>query len=580
MVKKLAQRIREYKVPTILAPLLVALEVVVECFIPLITARLVNQIQAGCDMHTIIRYGVLLIIMALVSLSLGVGSGHFCSIASCGFAKNLRHDMFYKIQDYSFSNIDKFSTSSLVTRMTTDINNVQMAFMMIIRIAVRCPFMLIFAFVMSINLGGSLAWVFAGIIPVLGFALFSIIRKVHPLFVKVFKKYDILNRSIQENIKGMRVVKSFVREDYEKKKFSDAADDVCNDFTRAEKILALNTPIMQFCMYTSLILISVISSKLIVTTNGIDYGIGTLSGMITYSVQILTSLMMVSMIFVMITLSIESANRIVEVIDEEPDLKSPENPITTIADGSVVFENVYFKYNNDAEKTALSNINLKISSGQTVGIIGSTGSSKTSLVNLISRIYDASEGTVYVGGVDVKHYDLEILRNNVAVVLQKNILFSGTIKDNLRWGNENATDEEMIRVCKLAMADEFINEFPDKYDTYIEQGGSNVSGGQKQRLCIARALLKKPKVLILDDSTSAVDTKTDAMLRKAFRSEIPDTTKFIIAQRISSVQDSDVIIVMEDGEINGFGTHEELLVNNSIYKEVYESQTKGGNSDV
>ncbi|MBQ9982340.1 MAG: ABC transporter ATP-binding protein [Oscillospiraceae bacterium] len=579
MVKKLAQRIREYKVPSILAPLLIALEVVMECIIPMLTAELVNQIQAGCGMKTIMKYGVILIIMALISLAMGVSSGHFCAIASCGFAKNLRRDMFHKVQEYSFSNIDKFSTSSLVTRMTTDVNNVQMAFMMIIRIAVRCPFMLIFAFIMSIKLGGNLAWIFAGVIPVLGIALFAIIKKVHPLFVKVFKKYDKINESIQENIKGMRVVKSFVREDYEKDKFAKAADDVRNDFTRAEKILALNTPIMQFCMYATLILISLLCSKLVITTNGLEYGIGTLSGMITYSVQILTSLMMVSMIFVMITMSIESANRIVEVLDEEADIKTPSNPVKSVMDGSVIFENVYFKYNKNAEKTALSNINLNIRSGQTVGIIGGTGSSKTSLVNLISRLYDVSSGAVYVGGVNVKDYDLDVLRNNVAVVLQKNVLFSGTIKENLRWGNENATDEEIQHVYRLAMADEFIQEFPQKYDTYIEQGGSNVSGGQKQRLCIARALLKNPKILILDDSTSAVDTKTDALLRKAFREQIPHTTKFIIAQRISSVQDSDIIIVMEDGQINGVGTHEQLLNSNQIYQEVYYSQVKGGSDN-
>ncbi len=579
MVKKLAQRIREYKVPSILTPLLVALEVVMECIIPMLTAELVNQIQAGCEMKTIMKYGAILIIMALISLAMGIASGHFCAIASCGFAKNLRRDMFHKVQEFSFSNIDKFSTSSLVTRMTTDINNVQMAFMMVIRIAVRCPFMLIFAFIMSIKLGGSLAWIFAGVIPILGISLFGIIKKVHPLFVKVFKKYDKINESIQENIKGMRVVKSFVREDYEKDKFAKAADDVRNDFTRAEKILALNTPIMQFCMYITFILVSLLCSKLVITTNGLEYGIGTLSGMITYSVQILTSLMMVSMIFVMITMSIESANRIVEVLDEEADIKTPSNPVKSVMDGSVIFENVYFKYNKNAEKTALSNINLNIRSGQTVGIIGGTGSSKTSLVNLISRLYDVSSGAVYVGGVNVKDYDLDVLRNNVAVVLQKNVLFSGTIKENLRWGNENATDEEIQHVCRLAMADEFIQEFPQKYDTYIEQGGSNVSGGQKQRLCIARALLKNPKILILDDSTSAVDTKTDALLRKAFREQIPHTTKFIIAQRISSVQDSDIIIVMEDGQINGVGTHEQLLNSNRIYQEVYYSQVKGGSDN-
>lgn len=576
MLNKLMGCIREYKKSSILTPIYVSLEVVVECFLPLMISQLINKIQNGCGMDTIIKYGVILVIMAFVSLTFGVLSGHYCAIASCGFAKNVRHDMFYKIQDYSFSNIDKFSTSSLVTRMTTDVNNVQMAYMMIIRIAVRCPFMLIFAFIMSVKLGGKLAFIFAGVVPILGISLFWIIKKVHPLFVKVFKKYDRLNESVQENIRGMRVVKSFVREEHEKEKFNRAADDVCDDFTQAEKILALNTPIMQLCIYIIMILISFFCSKIVISTNGLDIGVGTLSGMLTYSMQILISLMMVSMIFVMVTMSIESGNRIAEVLSEESTLKNPDNPVKNVISGRVDFENVSFRYNEKAEKMALSNINLHIAPGQTVGIIGGTGSSKTTLVNLISRLYDVTEGKIMVGGVDVRDYDLETLRNNVAVVLQKNVLFSGTIKENLRWGDPHASDEELERVCRLAMADEFIQGFPQKYDTHIEQGGTNVSGGQKQRLCIARALLKRPKILILDDSTSAVDTKTDALLRKAFREEIPYTTKFIIAQRISSVQDSDIIIVMNDGRIDSTGTHDELLEKSSIYREVYESQIKGG----
>ncbi len=575
MIRKLMKCIREYKKATILTPLFVSLEVIIECIIPLITAELINNIKAGCQMNVIVKHGLILFLLAVLSLTFGVLSGHYCAIASCGFAKNLRHDMYYHVQDFSFSNIDKFSTSSLVTRMTTDITNVQMAYMMIIRIAVRCPLMLVFAFIMSIKLGGSLSLIFTGIVPVLGFALFAIIKKVHPVFVRVFKKYDKLNESVQENIKGMRVVKSFVREDYEKNKFKEAADDVCRDFTKAEKILALNNPIMQFCIYSSLLLIAYFCAKIVISTNEVSLQIGTLSGMLTYSIQIMISMMLVSMIFVMITMSLESAHRIAEVLDEKSDLTNPENPVMYIPDGSVDFNNVSFSYNSRSSKPALSNIDIHIRSGQTVGIIGGTGSSKTSLINLISRLYDVTSGSVLVGGTDVRKYDLKTLRDNVAVVLQKNVLFSGTIKENLRWGDKDATDSDIERVCRLAMADEFIQNFPQKYDTYIEQGGSNVSGGQKQRLCIARALLKKPKILILDDSTSAVDTKTDAMIRMAFKNEIPDTTKFIIAQRISSIQDADLIIVMDDGMINGTGTHEELLRCNTIYREVYVSQNKG-----
>lgn len=579
MIKRLSKSIREYRTVTILTPIMMIGEVVCECIIPMITKSLIDSIQNGCNMGVITKYGLGLLGMAILSLLFGSIAGWLCATASAGFAKNLRHDLFYKVQEYSFSNIDKFSTSSLVTRLTTDVTNVQMAFMMIIRIAVRSPLMLIFAFIMSFNVGKKLAWIFAGLIPFLGFFLGFIIYKVMPLFHAVFKKYDNLNSSVQENIKGMRVVKSFVREDYEKEKFHAASDDVRKDFTKAETILAFNAPLMQFCIYCSLILISYFASKLIVSTHGTYLNIGALTSMITYSMQILMSLNMLSMIFVMLTLSSASAKRIAEVLDETIDLQNPADPIMAVPDGSIDFENVSFKYSLKADKMALSNINLHINSGMTVGIIGGTGSSKSSLIQLISRLYDVTEGTVKVGGIDVRDYDLETLRNEVAVVLQKNVLFSGTIKENLRWGNADASDEELERICKLAQADEFISRFPEGYDTYIEQGGSNVSGGQKQRLCIARALLKKPKILILDDSTSAVDTKTDALIRKAFKSEIPGTTKIIIAQRISSVEDADLILVMENGSINGIGTHTELLANNAIYKEVYESQNKVGESN-
>lgn len=579
MLRVLTKSIREYKRPSVLTPILVSLEVVMECIIPFVVAQLVNHIKAGSGMGVILGYGAALIIMAAMSLAFGASAGSTCATASCGFARNLRKDMFYRIQDFSFENIDKFSTSSLVTRMTTDVMNVQMAYMMLIRMAIRCPLMLIFSFVMAFIMGGKMALIFLFTIPVLGIGLFAVIHKVGPLFKKVFRKYDALNNSIQENIKGMRVVKSFVREDYEKEKFGRAAEDVCQDFTKAEKILAINSPLMQFCLYVVMIFVMSFGSYTIITSGGIDLDVGQFSALLVYSFQILNSLMMFSMVFVMVTMAQESAQRIVEVLEEKSTLTNPENPVTKVADGSVDFENVSFKYSRDAEKMALADINLHIASGETIGIIGGTGSSKSSLIQLISRLYDVTEGSVKVGGRDVREYDLETLRDQVAVVLQKNILFSGTIKENLRWGNKNATDEELKEACRLAQADEFIMQFPDQYDTYIEQGGSNVSGGQKQRLCIARALLKKPKILILDDSTSAVDTKTDALIRRAFLDYIPETTKIIIAQRISSVQDADRIIVMEGGTIADIGTHEELLVKSPIYREVYTSQNKGGEPD-
>ncbi|MDE5859947.1 MAG: ABC transporter ATP-binding protein/permease, partial [Oscillospiraceae bacterium] len=540
---------------------------------------LVNKIKDGCDMKTILTYGLVLVVMACLSLMFGALAGVTCSTASCGLAKNLRRDMFCNIQKYSFENIDKFSTSSLVTRLTTDVTNVQNAYMMIIRTAIRSPLMLIFAFVMAFVMGGRMAVIFLFVAPVLLIGLGLVIMKTMPLFKRVFKKYDTLNSSIQENVKGIRVVKSYVREEYEKKKFGTAAEDVCRDFTRAERILAINNPLMQFCLYTVMVFVLSFGSYTIITTNGLDLDVGQFSALLTYSFMILMSLMMLSMIFVMITISLESCKRIVEVLDEKSILDNPENPVFEVADGSVDFENVCFKYHKNAERMTLSNINLHVKSGQTVGIIGGTGSSKSSLVQLISRLYDVTEGTVKVGGRDVREYDLETLRNQVAVVLQKNILFSGTIKDNLRWGNKEATDEEMIEACKLAQADEFITRFPDGYDTYIEQGGANVSGGQKQRLCIARALLKKPKILIMDDSTSAVDAKTDALIRMAMKEYIPETTKFIIAQRISSVQDADMIIVMEGGAVNAVGTHDELVETNEVYKDLYTLQNKAGDND-
>ncbi len=574
MIKRLASCVREYKKDSILTPLFVALEVVMECLIPYIIAKLVNGLQAGEGMSMIVKYGLILLVMACLSLAFGALSGYYCAKASCGFAKNLRHDLFHKVQEFSFANIDKFSTSSLVTRLTTDVTNVQNAYMMIIRIAVRCPFMLIFALVMSVSMSPDLAVTYLFVVPVLAIGLGFIISRAMPLFNRIFKKYDALNESVQENVSGIRVVKAYVREDYEIEKFKKASDEVRNDFTKAEKILAFNSPLMQFCMYVTMIVISYFGAKLIITSGNTAMKVGDLSSMLTYSMQILMSLMMISMIFVMITMSVASAKRIVEVLDDVSTISNPEDPVMQVKDGSIDFDNVSFAYSANAEKNVLEGVDLHIASGETVGIIGGTGSSKTSLIQLIPRLYDVTNGSVKVGGKDVRSYDLDTLRNQVAVVLQKNVLFSGTISENLRWGNEQASDEEIVRVCKLAQADEFVQKFPDKYETYIEQGGTNVSGGQKQRLCIARALLKKPKILILDDSTSAVDTKTDALIRKAFLEEIPDTTKIIIAQRISSVQDADHIIVLDGGRVNAVGTHEELLAENPIYQEVYYSQNK------
>lgn len=579
MVKTLAKSIREYKTPSILSPIFVSLEVIVECIMPLFIMRFIEEISNGKDsnslpMEIILYYGGILVGMALLSLTFGMLSGRFAARASAGFAKNLRKDMYYAIQDYSFSNIDKFSTSSLVTRLTTDVTNVQMAYMMIIRVAIRCPLMLAFSLAMAFTVNVTISWVFVALIPILAGVLTAVILKCFPIFERVFKKYDNMNRSIREDIKGIRVVKSFVREDFEKQKFEKTSADVAKDFTLGERLMAINTPVMQFCIWFSFLMIFLLAALL--TVGGKPVGEGDLTVLIMYASQILSSIMQLSMVLVMIIIARTSVKRIVDVLQEKSNIVSPEQAVKEVESGDIVFENVNFKYAAQAEKFALSGVDLKIKAGQTVGILGGTGASKSTLVNLIPRLYDTTEGAVYVGGVNVKDYDIEALRNKVAMVLQKNVLFSGTIKENLRWGKADATDEEIEHACKLACADDFIQAFPDKYDTYIEQGGSNVSGGQKQRLCIARALLKDPKVLILDDSTSAVDTKTDAMIRKSFRDEIPDVTKIIITQRVSSVQDADQIVILNNGRIDAVGTHEELLKNNEIYQEVYYSQNKIG----
>lgn len=573
MLKILLKSVRQYKKESVLTPVFVAAEVVLECFLPLIMAELIDE-MTGRSMHPIIRYGGILIVMAILSLIFGVLSGKTAATASCGFARNLRQDLYFKIQDFSFADIDQFSTSSLVTRMTTDVTNIQNAYQMCIRIAVRTPLMLIFSIVMSMSINVRMAFIFVVMFPILGVVLIGIAMYVYPIFKKIFKKYDAMNNSIQENISAIRVVKSFVREDYEKVKFEHTSENVRKDFTRAEKILALNSPFMILCIYIAMLLVSYFGANIIIRSVSTDLTTGQLSSLINYGVQILASMMMLSTVFVMTSMASESANRVVEVLKHESVLDKNQSGAKTVEDGSIVFQNVSFKYSEKSRKYALSNINLHIRKGETIGIIGGTGSGKTTLIQLISRLYDVTDGAVLVGGKNVKEYNLTALRNEVAVVLQKNVLFSGTIKENLRWGNKNASDDELIRVSKLAQADDFIRQFPDQYDTYIEQGGTNVSGGQKQRLCIARALLKKPKILILDDSTSAVDTKTDALIRNAMLTEIPDTTKIIIAQRISSVQDADRILVMDRGSIVEQGTHEELLSRNGIYRQVFDSQTQ------
>lgn len=572
MIKTLAKSIREYKKQTILAPILIALEVLMDILIPFVMSKLVDNGIYGENMTVIYKLGGLLVLLVGFSITFGILAGKFAAEASTGFAKNLRHDMYYKVQNYSFQNIDKFSTSSIITRMTTDVTYVQNAFQMLTRVTFRAPLNLIFSLIMAFVINSRLSLIFLGLVPILGIGLYIIATHAHPIFEKVFKIYDKLNNVVQENVRGIRVVKTYVLEEEEKEKFENVSKRIYDNFVKAERIVAYNSPLMQMVMYTGLILISWFGARFIV---GGTLTTGQLMSLITYAMQILVSLMMISMVFVMLTISAASAQRIVEILKEEPSIKTKENPIKDVKDGSIEFNEVNFSYVGDKDNKCLKDINLKINSGETIGIIGGTGSSKTTLIQLIPRLYDTTTGTVKVGGVNVKDYDLETLRNVVAIVLQKNVLFSGTIKDNLRWGNIDATDEEMVKACKLAQADSFIEEFPNKYDTYIEQGGTNVSGGQKQRLCIARALLKKPKVLILDDSTSAVDTKTDKLIQYSFKKEIPNITKIIIAQRIDSVKDSDRIIVMDNGKINGIGTHEELMKNNEIYKEVWTSQRKG-----
>ena len=579
MLKTLGKSVREYKKPALLTPLLVTLEVIMEVVIPLLMANLIDKgIYAG-QMNEILKIGVMLVVASLLSLAFGILSGITASKASAGFAKNLRKDLYYKIQDFSFTNIDKFSTSSIVTRLTTDVSYVQMAFQMLTRIVVRTPLMLIVSLIMSFSINAKLALIFLALMPVIGITLYVIMSKAHPIFERVFKKYDVLNNVVEENTNGIRVVKSYLLEESEKKKFGNISNEIYVDFSKAQRLMSLTNPVMQFSMYLAIILISWFGAKIIVTTHMVDLEVGQLTSLITYGIRLLSSLMMLAMLLAMSTMARNSAERIYEILVEKPDLANPKKPIKEVKNGSIEFKNVSFSYVGNKKKECLKNINIKIKSGETVGIIGGIGSGKSTLVSLIPRLYDATEGKVEVGGKDVKQYDIETLRNNVSVVLQKNVLFSGTIKENLKWGDKDATDEEIVEACKLAQADSFIQEFPDKYDTHIEQGGTNVSGGQRQRLCIARALLKKPQILILDDSTSAVDTKTDSLIRKAFKEEIPNTTKIIIAQRIASVQDADKIIVLDNGTVNGIGTHEELLKSNEIYREVYESQVKGGDND-
>ena len=576
MIKRLLKSVREFKKDALLTPFFVVLEVVMEVIIPLVMALLIDKGIDGQDMAAIWKYGIILVLCAMLALVFGAAAGTFAARASTGFARNLRHDMYYNVQNFSFSNIDKFSTGSIVTRLTTDVTNVQNAFQMCTRIAVRCPVMLVFALFMAMKINSRMALVFLAVLPILAIGMGILMKVVGPVFERAFKIYDRMNTVVQENVRGIRVVKTYVREDHETEKFEGVSGMLYRTFSKAQKTMAGVMPLMQFCMYACMLLISWFGARLIV---GGSMTTGELTGMFSYAMQILMSLMMVAMVFVMITMAKASAERVAEILDEQPDLHNPANPIHEVKDGAIEFDDVSFSYKGDERKLALKNVNLHIKAGQTVGILGGTGSAKSTLVQLIPRLYDTTHGTVKVGGVDVRDYDIEALRNQVAMVLQKNVLFSGTIKENLRWGDENASDEELERVCRLAQADEFIQQMPDKYDTHIEQGGSNVSGGQKQRLCIARALLKKPKILILDDSTSAVDTKTDALIRKAFAEEIPDTTKIIIAQRVSSVQDADQIVILDGGTVQAVGTHDELLAANTIYQEIYNQQNRKGGEE-
>lgn len=576
MVKRLLKSVREFKKDALLTPFFVVLEVVMEVIIPLVMALLIDKGIDGQDMAAIWKYGIILVLCAMLALMFGAAAGTFAARASTGFARNLRHDMYYNVQNFSFSNIDKFSTGSIVTRLTTDVTNVQNAFQMCTRIAVRCPVMLVFALFMAMKINSRMALVFLAVLPILAIGMGILMKVVGPVFERAFKIYDRMNTVVQENVRGIRVVKTYVREDHETEKFEGVSGMLYRTFSKAQKTMAGVMPLMQFCMYACMLLISWFGARLIV---GSSMTTGELTSMFSYAMQILMSLMMVAMVFVMITMAKANAERVAEILDEQPDLHNPANPIHGVKDGAIEFDDVSFSYKGDERKLALKNVNLHIKAGQTVGILGGTGSAKSTLVQLIPRLYDTTHGTVKVGGVDVRDYDIEALRDQVAMVLQKNVLFSGTIKENLRWGDENASDEELERVCRLAQADEFIQQMPDKYDTHIEQGGSNVSGGQKQRLCIARALLKKPKILILDDSTSAVDTKTDALIRKAFAEEIPDTTKIIIAQRVSSVQDADQIVILDGGTVQAVGTHDELLAANTIYQEIYNQQNRKGGEE-